>query len=270
VKFYKRFPGDIQIKTGGLTLAEFGAYDRLLDHYYATEEPIAPDEVYSITRALTRADREAVDKVLGKFFDASPAGYTQQRADEMIAEAQPKIEAARTNGLKGGRPKSKPKQTERKPTGLSETTKDEPKSKTSQSQSSLSPSEKRTAQALSTKPDGVADGVWLDWLALRKAKNAPVTATVIEAAAAEAVKAGLPLGAFLRIWCLRGSQGLQADWIKPDERAKAVMHPLSFAEQATKAKEAKFREMAGSAYGALTGNTIDMEVPNGPALTRIA
>ena len=31
MKFYKRFPGDIDIKTGDLTLVEFGAYDRLLD-----------------------------------------------------------------------------------------------------------------------------------------------------------------------------------------------------------------------------------------------
>lgn len=139
MKFYKRFPGDIQIKTGGLTLAEFGAYDRLLDHYYATEEPIAPDEVYSITRALTRADRGAVDKVLGKFFDISDGGYTQQRADEMIAEAQPKIEAARTNGKSGGRPPKNQTGTKEKPTGLSNGTKAGTKkaknAKASQSQS---------------------------------------------------------------------------------------------------------------------------------------
>lgn len=69
-------------------------------------------------------------------------------------------------------------------------------------------------------PDGVTEGTWQDWLTLRRAKRAPVTDTVVKEAAAEAGKAGLSLDAFLRVWCARGSQGLQADWIKPHERGK--------------------------------------------------
>jgi len=69
-------------------------------------------------------------------------------------------------------------------------------------------------------PDGVTDGTWQDWLTLRKAKRAPVTDTVVKEAAAEAAKASLSLDAFLRVWCARGSQGLQADWLKPNERGK--------------------------------------------------
>lgn len=68
-----------------------------------------------------------------------------------------------------------------------------------------------------TKPDGVQDQTWLDWLALRKSKKAPVTATVINGALAEAEKAGMSIDAFLREWCTRGSQGLKADWIKPTQ-----------------------------------------------------
>ena len=115
MKFYKRFPGDIQIKTGGLSMAEFGAYDRLLDHYYATEVAIEAGEVYSITRAQGKADREAVDKVLRRYFVVDQAGnYVQERANEMIAEALPKIAAAKKNGKLGGRPTGSTK----KPTGL--------------------------------------------------------------------------------------------------------------------------------------------------------
>ena len=69
-------------------------------------------------------------------------------------------------------------------------------------------------------PDGVTEGTWADWLTLRKAKRAPVTETVVREATAEAGKAGLSLDAFLRVWCARGSQGLQADWLKPNERGK--------------------------------------------------
>lgn len=42
-----------------------------------------------------------------------------------------------------------------------------------------------------------------DWLALRRKKSAPVTATVVEGAITEAAKAGLSLDAFLRIWVTR-------------------------------------------------------------------
>lgn len=67
-------------------------------------------------------------------------------------------------------------------------------------------------------PEGVDPQVWADWLELRKKKRAPVTATVIEEAKKEAAKAGMTLEGFLRVWCRRGSQGLEASWLKGDER----------------------------------------------------
>ena len=120
MNFYKRFVGDFQAKTGHLSLAEVGAYDRLLDHYYATERRL-PDDVDAccrITRAMTKEERKAVESVLKQFFELDDGGYSQSRADEMIAEAQPKIAANRTNGVKGGRPKKQKPETEEKPTGF--------------------------------------------------------------------------------------------------------------------------------------------------------
>jgi hypothetical protein len=67
-------------------------------------------------------------------------------------------------------------------------------------------------------PDGVGEDVWQDWLQLRKAKKAPVTQTVVNSATKEAEKAGISLNAFLTIWCARGSQGLQAEWLKTNDR----------------------------------------------------
>lgn len=67
-------------------------------------------------------------------------------------------------------------------------------------------------------PEDVTPQVWDDWLALRKKKSAPVTATVIEGAREEAKKAGMAFAAFLKVWCMRGSQGLQADWLRAEER----------------------------------------------------
>ena len=87
---------------------------------------------------------------------------------------------------------------------------------------------KREAKKNATKvacPPDVGLQEWEDWLALRKAKKAPVTETVLKSARKEAEKAGITLNAFLTIWCARGSQGLQADWLKTNERQ-------SFAQQA--------------------------------------
>jgi len=86
------------------------------------------------------------------------------------------------------------------------------------------------------RPPDVAEQVWSDWLQLRKAKRAPVTATTVEGARGEAAKANMSLEAFLRIWCRRGSQGLEAEWLKPEERA-AVTAPTTGAADAELARQ---------------------------------
>ena len=53
---------------------------------------------------------------------------------------------------------------------------------------------------------------------LRKQKRAAVTKTVIDHARIEAGKAGMTLERFLGVWCARGSQGLEAAWLAPNER----------------------------------------------------
>lgn len=78
-------------------------------------------------------------------------------------------------------------------------------------------------------PVDVDPQVWADWLDLRKRKKAPVTQTVVDSAMRESSKARISFEEFLRIWCLRGSQGLQADWIKPSEISGAK--PKSFRER---------------------------------------
>ena len=67
-------------------------------------------------------------------------------------------------------------------------------------------------------PPDVEQQVWDDWKQLRKAKKAPVTETVVNSARKEAGKAGMSFSDFLTVWCARGSQGLQADWLKPEEK----------------------------------------------------
>jgi hypothetical protein len=105
----------------------------------------------------------------------------------------------------------------------------------------------------SAPPDGPAcpadvdAQVWSDWLQLRKSKKAPVTDTVLKAAKAEAVDAGMSLESFLRIWCARGSQGLQADWLKPHElRSAARSPPLNRQEALEESNRAAAAAFAGT------------------------
>lgn len=88
------------------------------------------------------------------------------------------------------------------------------------------------------KPEDVQEGVWDEWKQLRKAKRATVTTTVLEGAREEADKAGLTLEQFLKVWIRRGSQGLEASWLKPDERGGS--RPINKQE----ALEARNRQVA--------------------------
>lgn len=65
------------------------------------------------------------------------------------------------------------------------------------------------------RPDDVSEGTWSDFLAIRKAKRAPLTATALEGIEREAGKAGLSLEQALRECCTRGWQGFNAEWVQP-------------------------------------------------------
>ena len=96
--------------------------------------------------------------------------------------------------------------------------------------------EKKAAKAAATVvacPPDVDKQVWDDWVSLRKAKSAKVTQTAVDGARSEATKAGMSLENFFRVWCLRGSQGLMADWLKPDERKQFVANKFDVAHVTT-------------------------------------
>lgn len=119
--------------------------------------------------------------------------------------------------------------------------------------------EKTRRRATYPCPDDVEPQTWADWLALRKAKKAPVTETVVNGAIREAGKAGMGLEAFLSIWCTRGSQGLQADWLRPSERSAGAFATMeSFRERDERLARQKYAEMVGRP---VAGEIIDV-TPN--------
>jgi hypothetical protein len=91
------------------------------------------------------------------------------------------------------------------------------------------------------KPDDVDQQIWDDWVQLRKSKKATVTQTVITEARNEALKANLSFEDFLKAWCLQGSQGFKAEWIKD----KAQKQVKSFYQTDLELKQKRHDEMVG-------------------------
>lgn len=117
MNYYERHLGDYARDTGHLTMLEHGAYSLLLDRYYITEKGIEADQAHRIARARTREEKAAVDVVLSEFFKLVDGRWVQGRAEGEIAEANKRIETARTNGKNGGRPR-KQNATQEEPSGL--------------------------------------------------------------------------------------------------------------------------------------------------------
>lgn len=105
------------------------------------------------------------------------------------------------------------------------------------------PSIKEDARARVNRPDGVTELVWSDFLAIRRAKKAPLTATALAGIEREAAKAGMTLADALAVCCERGWQALRADWLaqparaSPAKRSSAVESGLALAGYIRKTAE---------------------------------
>lgn len=88
-------------------------------------------------------------------------------------------------------------------------------------QTVIEPSENHKRTVNKENPDlfhGVSDEVKNDFLALRKVKKAPVTATAIKGIEREAIKAKLTLEQALEICCSNGWTGFKADWLQKNTK----------------------------------------------------
>lgn len=122
MNYYERHLGDYARDAGHLTMIEHGAYTILLDRYYTTETGIPADQAHRVARARSKEEKLAVDAVLNEFFTLIDGVWIKGRVEEEIARAMVKINAAKENGKKGGRPKQTKSGselgTQNKPTGF--------------------------------------------------------------------------------------------------------------------------------------------------------
>jgi hypothetical protein len=74
--------------------------------------------------------------------------------------------------------------------------------------------------SLVARPNGVSEQVWDDFIALRKAKRAPLSATALASIAKEAEKAAMHIEEALTECVTRGWQSFKAEWMKPKTTTK--------------------------------------------------
>lgn len=80
----------------------------------------------------------------------------------------------------------------------------------------IAPPPPRTKRATQIeKPNGVSEQVWNDFIALRKAKRAPLSTTALATITKEAEKAAMHIEEALTECVTRGWQSFKAEWIKP-------------------------------------------------------
>ena len=166
--FYYQFNiGDYLKHTAHLSPLEDIAYRRLLDIYYDTEMPI-PTDIPLVSRRL-RIDPDTIKLVLDEFFEYTDSGYRNNRTDGEIAAYHAFLEKQKANGIKGGRPKTKP-------TANPPLTQAEPKITLTTNREPL------TVNQDNLKPADWLPPHWQTYLAPRKESLKPMTATAQTAA----------------------------------------------------------------------------------------
>lgn len=95
MNFYPFHIGDYISHTSHLSNEEDLAYRRLIDLYYQTETPFKNNLSFLARRI--KSTEEIVAMILVEFFDETPDGWTNKRADEEIA----KYKAMQDGGKKG-------------------------------------------------------------------------------------------------------------------------------------------------------------------------
>lgn len=220
MKHYPHHISDFNNATRHLNRTERSLYRDLIELYYETEKPL-PIEVVEVARRIVANELSTdVERMLNEFFIKTPQGWYHVRCDEEIS----KYKSNNSQRAVAGKASAAKKALKKHQALYGDSTSVEiPLNENStgmQNQSTNQPinhkpiKEKGERAKALPRPDDVDLQVWTDWVQLRKAKNAPVTETVLKTARKEAALAGMALMAFLEIWCARGSQGLEASWLR--------------------------------------------------------
>jgi uncharacterized protein YdaU (DUF1376 family) len=224
--YYKRNIGNYAKRTSRLTLLQHGVYTLLLDACYDREAFPTEEQAVQWLWASSAEEVEAIKFVLNRYFIKSGDGTFTH--DDVLADLlEYHAMADRNKQIAIDRETRRKQLSTSRARSVNASSRDmhesppnqEPRTNNQEQETLKQENTRSRANAPKVAPPTDVDQqTWNDWVTLRKTKRASVTQTAIDQARIEAEKAGMTLEAFLKIWCARGSQGLSASWLKPDER----------------------------------------------------
>jgi len=197
--YYQFNIGDYDSHTKHLDLFEDLAYRRLLDLYYLHERPLNAS-LASVARQINmREYEEKIKIVLEEFFELTPDGWINARADREINHFRSKIEQASRAGKASAERRFNARSTDVQPNN---------------NQEPITNNQKKTVAPKVARPESVSVQVWEDWLSIRRAKKLPLTDTAWTQILAEIDKSGHTVDVVIKECCLRGWAAFKVAWLK--------------------------------------------------------
>jgi uncharacterized protein YdaU (DUF1376 family) len=216
MNYYQFHVGDYISHTAHLDPIEDLAFRRLLDLYYQSESPI-PNETKMVSKRIRLGSHEQeVINVLSEFFELIDGYWHHSRCDKEILAYQVKSERNREVGKLGGRPKKNPEETIMVISGNPNETltkNQEPRTINQEPNNKFAPLNALIAH-------GVNQDVAKDFLAVRKAKKAPLTKTALSGIISQSSEAGMTLQQALETCVQRNWQSFKAEWIAKEQPQK--------------------------------------------------
>lgn len=221
MNFFPFHVGDYAVHTRHLSLMEDLAYRRMLDLYYTTEKPLPCAE--QTARLIGMREHVAeVSAVLADFFVERDGVYVQSRCDAEIGKYHKKAESARNaNQARWSSVERLKSDADQIPTKNQE-----PRTKEIHgSVATELPALDKPTPPLKAK-DLIAEGVdpqaAADWLALRKAKRLPLTATAWDDTKSEGQKLGLTPAQAVAHAVTHNWAGFRASWLDQNKPGQAT------------------------------------------------
>jgi uncharacterized protein YdaU (DUF1376 family) len=228
-----------------LTTRQHGGYLLLIMAYWRNAGPLPADDRRLAAICRLHISEWAEDRdTLSEFFDVDADLWHHKRIDLELANALDNVQKASEKG-KAGAAKRWLKDAAGNTTGnapaIPQAMPEPMLGQCSGNASLPSPLpittdvviKKHTPLALLSQVDGLSDQVAQDFLKVRKAKKAPLTATALALIELEAHKAGITTASAIAIATARGWQSFKAEWVSDnkhksmaDRMAEATYGPL--------------------------------------------
>jgi uncharacterized protein YdaU (DUF1376 family) len=241
--YYSHHIGDFQRDTASLSDADTLAYLRLIWMYYDTELPLPNEPEKLAFKIGAVSDRVAM--ILQNYFYLDNNAWRHKRCDEELAKIYKASQIAKDKANKRWGKAAAMLQHHKEHVDLhnafgelldsqsnatamlqhNHSNAAEPKNDATHIP--INPIKKQVAVAVA-RPNDVDEKVWKDFLALRKAKAAPLTETALEGIRSQAIKAELTINQALQICCARGWQGFNANWVKDEDRKEVEVYKPGF------------------------------------------